>query len=437
MQFNEDFLQYIWQFQQFDHAGLCTEAGDEVKVINAGTLNTDSGADFSNAFLRINGTEWAGNIEVHISASDWVKHRHQLDAAYNNVILHVVYYNDVSILRPDGTSMPVICLAGRIEPAVFSHYEQLITSPFHFPCKAQLPHLEQAIVDFQITRMVLERLIQRTESIVDVLVKNHGDWNETFYYFLLANFGFNVNKVPFQCLAKILPFKIISKHSENSDQVAALLFGQAGFLSGKMREDYPRQLQSEYQFLRKKYGMEPMHPSIWKFLRMRPLNFPTIRLAQLSAFLSYRKHIFSAVLDARNAKDLTNIFASIPMHSFWETHFHFSKQSKSKCTNLGKTSIYNLLINTCIPFLFAYGQFTDQEELRLRAISMLENVPPDLNSKVEPFKEAGIAVNSGFMSQGILQLYTQYCLHKRCLRCSVGINILNPKKIPPQQAETG
>lgn len=436
MQVNEDFFHYVWLFRLFNQSNLQTDDGESVRVISPGIGNTNSGPDFSDAHLWIGDTEWAGSVEIHINASDWLSHGHQHDAAYNNVILHVVYENDVPINRPEGSILPVISLRDKIHPDIWTRYENLITAPFFFPCKAQIGQVDPMIILNQLTKMSLERLVEKSAIVVETVQSLAGDWESAFYYLLARNFGFRVNALPFEMLAKSLPYKIIVKHSDQPLQVAALLFGQAGFLSGAFKDAYPIRLKKEYQFLQKKYELCPIDRAIWKFMRMRPQNFPTIRLAQFAAILTSERNLFTRIMEAKEPSALLKIFDSASVDTFWNTHFHFSKTTDGAHAKMGKQSIFNILINTVSVFLFAYGRFTDQEALMIRAFDLLHELPPESNKKTAHFENAGVTNSSACDSQAIIQLFQHYCAKKRCLKCSIGVEILKQKNPVPERTET-
>ena len=424
MNFPEDFLHYVWQFRSFDYSELQTADGEKLEIINPGLLNKNAGPDFSHSKINIGDTLWAGSVEIHLKSSDWVKHNHQSDQSYENVILHVVYEHDMEIKRMDGTLLPVLALKNRISADLIRKYENLFLNLTDFPCVAQIQHVDQLIVDSFLSRTLLERFEQKTNSLKETLSELNGNWDETFYRFMARNFGFKVNALPFELLAKAVPQNIYAKHKDNPLQIEALVFGAAGFLNDQFEEEYPQKLKTEFQFLQKKYQIKPLEVSIWKFMRMRPQNFPTIRLAQFAALIIKANHLFSKIIDIKNVAELQALFEKLPVNEYWKTHYHFKKVAIGVKTQIGKTSVDAILLNTVALFLFAYGKYTDAQFYISRAIKLLELLPAEENAITDKFKVAGVKIENAFASQGILQLKKQYCDQKKCLTCGIGIKLL-------------
>lgn len=424
MNFNEEFLHFIWQFRLYGAQKLYTTAGDTIEVLQQGALNKNAGPDFTKAKLIIADTTWVGNVEIHIKSSDWLLHNHQIDSAYENVILHVVYEDDEPIYRQDGTELPVLVLKGLFPPYLLDNYEQLITSANNFPCEKQINLVDEFLIDGFLSRVLVERLELKSKEVYNKLNDLKGDWDETFYHFMARNFGFKVNAIPMEMLAQSLPQQLFAKHKDNPLQIEALIFGQAGFLNQSFEEDYPNQLKREYQFLQKKYNLNPIDISLWKFMRMRPQNFPTLRLAQFAALIINSNHLFSKILVMRDYRNSHVLFENLPVNPFWKTHYHFNKKAEKVSLQMGKSSIQNILINTLSLFLFAYGKALDQENFVTRSFYLLENVPSENNTIVKQYEDAGVVVKNAFYSQAILQLKKKYCNEKKCLSCGVGIKLL-------------
>lgn len=429
MKFPEEFLHFIWQFRLYGSQKLYSTTGEVIEVIRTGTWNKNAGPDFLHAKLIIDKTIWIGNVEIHINSSDWLAHQHQYDAAYDNVILHVVYANNELIYRADGTLIPVLVLKDRFPEKLLVHYEQLILSTNHFPCEKQIGEVESFYINSFLTRVGIERFAQKSEEVYHKLHELKGDWDETFYHFMAKNFGLHLNAIPMEMLSRSLPQQILAKHKDNPLQIEALLFGQAGFLEQKFTDHYPQQLKNEYQFLRKKYKLKPIAISVWKFMRMRPQNFPTLRLAQFAALIVNSNHLFSKILIIKDSKALVQLFDVLPVNSYWQTHYHFNKKADNVGTQLGKSTIHNILTNTISLFLFAYGKYIDQYLLIDRAIALLEHLPPERNAIIKQYLDAGVKIESSFQSQATLQLKKIYCNEKKCLSCGIGIKILNKEKI--------
>ena len=425
MFFTEDFIHYIWKFRLFDRENLQTTAGENIEVFSAGLPNSDSGPDFHNARLRIGDTTWAGNVEIHLNSSDWHKHHHTNDKAYDNVILHVVYRDDEPIILTNGRPLPTLELRDRISPNLYNRYRHLIYgSQQIIPCEGSVRHVDDITLRNWLTRVLVERLEKRSTAVIAALEKNRGDWEETFYQFLAAQFGFKTNAVPFELMAKSLPQLTLAKHKNNPLQIEALIFGQAGFLDENFTDEYPQKLKEEYGFLQKKYNLIPVEKHLWKFMRLRPQNFPTIRLAQFAALIVRSNHLFSKVLDIKDTASLRKLFSDLEINPYWDTHYRFDTASKSLTKSLGQSSIDILLLNTFVLFLFSYGKHNQLEHFINRSLKLLETLPAEQNNIVTNFDLIGIKVNTAFDSQALLELKNNYCDHKKCLQCGVGNKIL-------------
>jgi hypothetical protein len=425
MEFTEDFLHYLWRFRLFLNVPLYCTSGERLEVIYPGTLNTDAGPDFSQAKIQIGDTIWAGNVEIHIYSSDWFLHNHQIDPVYDSVILHVVFEDDRPVCRGDGSLIPSFILKGLYAGNLLNNYNNLINNLNFFPCEKHIIMVEQIFVNSFLSRTLAERLQEKSIDIMQKLSTSNGNWDEVFYAYLARGFGFKVNSLPFELLANALPYHLLAKHKDQPEQIEALIFGQAGFLQQVFKEAYPISLQREYRFLKKKYGLKAIDVSLWKFLRMRPDNFPTIRLAQFSALMIRSNHLFSLILKLKEKKEVKNLFENLEPASYWSTHYHFGKETRFKSQGLGTNSIHNLIINTVCLFLYAYGSHLNDEQLVGRAFKLLEELPAEQNAIVQKFRNAGVVINSAYASQSVLQLNKNYCSLKKCLHCSIGVKILN------------
>jgi len=425
MLFTEDFLQYVWKFRLFDRADLKTVDGETIEIYSPGIHNTHAGPDFQNARIRIGETIWAGNVEVHVPSSDWQKHNHTKDNAYSNVILHVVYRDDEPVILADGRRLPTLELQNRIAPDLYNRFHSLVYgNQTIIPCEASIGTVDEFTMRSWLTRVLIERLEKRSATVITALNLNRGDWEETFYQFLAANFGFKTNAVPFELLAKSLPQNILAKHKNNPLQIEALIFGQAGFLEGDVINEYPKKLKTEYIFLRKKYGLTPIENHLWKFLRMRPQNFPTIRLAQFAALIVRSNHLFSKILDIKDVKSLRGLFTEIPINAYWDDHYRFDTPSKPISKNLGQSSVDTLLLNSLALFLFSYGKHLQLEYYINRSLKLLENLPAEQNNIIADFDVLGVKANTAFETQALLELKNNYCNFKKCLQCGIGNKIL-------------
>lgn len=423
----EEFLQYIWENRLFFSERLTTTTGERLEIINPGKRNSDAGPDFFNAKVKIEKTTWAGNIEIHSKASDWNKHRHQHDKAYDNVVLHVVENADNEITRTNGELIPTLELQYPAQLA--QNYRDLLEAKTWIPCADHFYKTDPIVLQLGFNRLMIERLENKTKEILLRLEQNNNNWNETFYQMLARMFGFKVNAIPFELLAKSLPAGILGKHNNNLFQLEALLFGNAGLLNSQLLgDDYFLQLREEYSFLYKKYKLKPIGGHLWKFLRLRPVNFPTVRIAQLAALLNGTEFLFSKILDAKTIDSLKKLF-KVKASAYWDLHYNFNRQSKRKVIKeLGDSSVQVLIINVVIPFLFVYGEKQNKNELKNRALDFLERLPPESNSIIAQWAKLGIQARSAFESQALLQLKNCYCETKKCLNCHIGVKLVSSKE---------
>ncbi len=415
----EDFLHYIWKFKLFDFTDLHTQHKEKVRIINAGEHNTHAGPDFFNAKIKIGKTTWAGNVEIHTKSSEWFKHHHQKDKAYKNVILHVVFENDLN----GSDNMPTIELKNIINSNIHRNYLSLIQSSSRIPCQNHIHTIDEFYIKSWLDRLVIERLERKTASILSSLKMNHNNWEETFYQFLARNFGLKINAEPFELLAKSLPVKVLAKHKNNLHQIEALLFGQAGLLNRKFKNEYPNALKKEYRFLQKKFSLKPIELHLWKFLRLRPANFPTIRIAQFAQLIFQSSHLFSKILECKTVKELDKPF-NINTSAYWDTHYNFDTPSTNKKKKLGKTAVNTIIINTIIPFLFIYGKQKANNAYQKKALQLLENIPSENNNIIKNWQQLKVRTKSAYDSQALLQLKNEYCNNKKCLYCVIGNKIL-------------
>lgn len=419
----EEFLQYIWENQLFYNDNLRTVDGEKLQIIQIGRRNTDSGPDFFNAKIKIDETIWAGNIEIHKNASDWEKHGHQKDKAYENVILHVVEENDFQVLINGNEKIPTLMLK---YPKQFQdNYQNLLDAKTWIACEDQMHKIDPFVLQLGFNRLMIERLEDKTDEILFFLHQNENDWNETFYQMLARMFGFKVNAVPFELLAKSLPLTTLAKHKSNLHQIEAMLFGNSGLLNEQLIGDnYYIKLREEYSFLYKKYNLKGIESHLWKFMRLRPVNFPTIRLAQMAALIYRSQGLFSKLIEIENSSELKELF-KVKASEYWNTHYRFNKSTKkSVVKELGESSINTLIINVVIPFLFVYGETQNKHFLKNRALEFLEQLPSENNSIVNKWHNLGIKSRSAFESQALLQLKNCYCAKKKCLNCQIGVKLV-------------
>jgi len=424
--FPEAFLHYIWQLKLFDLSNLRTVDDEPIQLLHTGILNKHAGPDFTNARIRIGTTLWAGSVEIHKRSSDWYAHAHEVDTAYDNTILHVVYEYDQEIIRTTGTSIATLVLKDRIAEIYLARYKTLLQEMAWIPCAPQFVAAKRDYWAAWMDQLLAERLAQRVSTINELLVQTNNDWERTFYYLLARSFGVKQNTEPFEALAKSLPLKLLAKYQHNLRQLEGLLFGQAGFLEGEMLDPYAELLQKEYKFLQHKHGLIPLQACAWKFGRMRPANFPTIRLAQFAVLIYQSTCLFRAVITAKSVEALKALF-SIKLKGYWDHHYRLGDVSVFRQKRLGKQTIELLLINTVVPFLFVYGQSKGAAVYQERALRFMKKLKPDKNRIITGWEQLGVVVKSAYDSQALLQLKLNYCDQKRCLECQVGNSILQQK----------
>ena len=419
----EDFLHYIWKHKLFSQSNLETTEGDKISIESVGTHNIDSGPDFFNAKIKIGKTLWAGNVEMHLRSSDWQKHSHHTDKEYDNIILHVVLENDAELKRKNSSHIPTLVLKEKINEKYISRYENLLSSRHRILCEEDISKVSPFIIDTWLERMLVERLERKSGGILHRLRQNKNNWEETFYHLLAKNFGFKLNAQPFEELARSLPLPVLAKHKNNLLQTEAMLFGAAGLLSKKYTEEYPAMLKKEFDFLKAKFKINAGIHSPWKFLRLRPANFPTIRIAQFAELVHRSSHLFSRILECENIAQLVKLF-DVSASEYWHTHYLFSKTSPARKKNLGRNAAENIIINTATPVMFAYGMYRNEEKFKETALKFLENLSSENNSVIRKWESLGIKSGSAFRSQALLELMNEYCLEKKCLSCGIGNKLI-------------
>ncbi len=425
----EDFLYFLWQFQQFDKTDLKTTTNEAIQVLAIGRQNHDAGPDFSQARLLVGGVEWAGNVEMHIKASDWHLHQHTHNRAYDSVILHVVWQNDQPIARPDGSILPTLELKPLTDSVLFAQFENLIESPKTIVCQSQFDNVPAIHKLSMLDRALMQRLERKAEIVHELLARNNNDWEETAYQLLANNFGFKINAEPMLRLAQNLPLKILQKHRNNSTQIEAALFGQSGLLEQVETDDeYTNILRREYAFLDSKYGLKTNQLAAheWKYMRLRPANFPTVRLAQLAALVQHHPSLFSLFVNIQSPKLLIKSL-KIKQSIYWQGHYQFGKAAAGQVPMLGRSSIENIVINTVVPLLVAYSQHRDNRDMLDKALDLLENLPAEHNNITDQWQSLGLQVKTAADSQATIELYNNFCTHKRCLNCGIGTAIVRQK----------
>ena len=424
---NESFLHYIWQFQYFNKEQLRCSTGEEITIFNPGFRNTHAGPDFYDAKLRLGSIEWAGSVEIHIYSSGWREHKHQDDPTYENVVLHVVWEENEKIFHKDGTVLPTLELKNRVSSSFLLQYKRIVHSRNKIPCANAIHTVPDLIRMSMLDKVLMARLETKANSILRVLERNNGDWEETCYQILCRNFGFKVNTDPFLQLAQSLPYRILMKHGDRLEQMEALVFGQAGFLKETINDAYYLLLKREYTFLRKKYDLGPrqMNKAQWRFLRLRPANFPTIRLAQLSSVLYHHKNMFSRILSTASWKELLPAF-SVKPSDYWRYHYQFFKKQDKEIPSLGRMSVENIVINSIVPMMVAYGKAKDDQRYVDRAVQLLQETASEENNIIRSWHSLGLTSKSAFDSQALIELHNSFCVRRRCLDCNIGFALLKP-----------
>jgi hypothetical protein len=421
---NEEFLIYLWSYKLFYSDQLSVnKSGERIRIIHSGTRNQDSGPDFFNAKIKIGNTTWAGNIEVHVKSSDWKLHQHQKDPVYDNIILHVVYTDDAPVCRKNGEKIPTIVLKGLFNPKILDTYQSFISNSNWIPCEKQLKQIDHFTQFAWFESLCIERLEEKALTIAQQLGLSQLDFTEIFYRQLSRNFGFNTNADAFELMAKSLPFQILSRHMNRIDQLEALLYGQSGMLLKNFEDNYPNTLKKEYHFLSGKYQLKALDPKLWKFLRMRPSNFPTIRLSQLASLLISSAGQLTRMLELNRINDVRTLF-KVKAHAYWLDHSNFDRISKPKSVQLGNSSIDLILINTVIPFTFIYGKILERHDVQDKALLWYEQIKAEKNSITKKYTSLGLKIENAKQSQAIIQLKKNYCDKKRCLSCRFGHSLI-------------
>lgn len=413
----EELLHHIWQHRLFSQNGLRTTDGQALELLRSGELNTDAGPDFRNVRIKVDGSEWAGNIEIHVRSSDWLRHNHQNDPAYANIILHVVFEDD---LKESLGSFPTLELKSVVSDQILRRYDNLCNSSEALPCGKQFMEVPELVRSAWFDSLLIRRLQRKSEWMNGLVDECEGDLEQAFMIVLFRAFGMKVNAEPFEQLAKHTSWKILSKHRDNLLTLEAILFGNAGLLN-EAKDGYQGVLKEEYKFLKHKYGLKPIDPKLWKFLRLRPANFPTIRIAQLSA-LFYRTGAFLRWFSTQESIDTKTL--QVKPFVYWKSHYIFGTYSDSKSKRIGTTMVHNILINAVAPFMLVMSEREGRPELKERAITLLQSLEAEQNSKVNVFSKLGLKVANAAESQALIELKTDFCDHKKCLICSIGANIL-------------
>jgi hypothetical protein len=419
----EDFISSLWKNCLLYPENLKTTDGDAVDILNPGQPNTDSGPDFFAAKLRINNTIWVGNVEVHVLASDWEKHRHHMDGAYDNIILHLVYTCDKIVYNSKGKMMPTLEVKNQFNKGLYEKYSRLKFSTSWIACQNYITHVDDLIIGNWLNRLLIERLERKTNEVMQFYHYFSSHWEDTCYFLIARNFGFKVNSTPFGIMIQNTPRTILLKNIDNLEVLEAILFGQAGMLDTSYNDNYPKRLQKEFQHQKLKHNLEPISSDLWKFARMRPVNFPTIRIAQFAMVLHKTGNLFRKIVESKNIEALNNIFG-VTASNYWNDHYRFDHHSAYCEKKVGISSLYNLIINSVVPIMFVYGKETMNNSISEKAIQLLHELPSEDNQVIKKWEILGLIPKNAADTQALLELKKYYCISKKCLGCAIGHNII-------------
>ena len=420
---NEDFLQYVWRYKMFSKVDFKTTDNAHLYIIKSGLHNKNAGPDFLNAELKIDGQTWIGNVEIHLKASDWYLHNHEKDLNYDAVILHVVWENDVAIYMKNNKPIPTLVLKNFIDETVLNKYKNLFLAPTTWlPCKNAISTVDKFIFNNWKERLFFDRLERKSEEINTLLQEKNNNFEAVLFQLLIKNFGLKVNGNSFLRLAQSVDYSVIKKLSFHANQLAALLFGQAGFLEEETEDDYQKELRKEYDYLKHKFKLNHIPKNEFSFFRMRPNNFPTIRIAQLVALFHKHQNLFSKLIALDNLEEFYELF-TVVVNPFWQTHYNFDSISKKSPKKITTSFVDLLIINTIIPLQFLYQKSRGEVDEEFFLV-LLKKMKPEKNSIISKFFEIGVSSKNAFDTQALLELKNNYCAPKRCLECAIGNTIL-------------
>jgi len=414
----EDFLHYVWKFQKFTTQGLSTTDGANISIINVGEHNHDSGPDFFNAQVSIGGQFWAGNVEIHLKSSDWYLHNHEKDSNYDNVVLHVVWEHDAEIFRKDNSTIPTLELKSKINEGVLKNYFRLFSKKQQWiNCENDFGNVDKFIFENWLERLYLERLQQKSLLFETELKSSNNHWEGLLFTLLCKNFGLKVNGESFLSIAKSIDFSVVKKCKDKLE-LEAMLFGQAGFFEKETQGTYFNILKEKYSFLKSKFNLDNQSVIYPKYFRLRPPNFPTIRLSQLAVLFSEKQSLFSEIIEIKSVEDYYSLF-DISASEYWDTHYNFGVNSSKRKKRLTKNFIDLLLINTIIPLKYSYAKYVGQD-VSEEIINFASSIHSEENTLIKMFKELGSTSKNSMQSQALIQLKNEYCSKNKCLQCAIG-----------------
>jgi len=420
----EQLLHFIWHRKLFNCASLITTENEPVEILHAGIPNSDQGPDFLQARIKIGDQQWAGHVEIHIRSSAWYLHSHEIDPHYNNVILHVVWREDKPVVTANGLRIPCLELADRVDRTLLDRYHHLMNNQEWIPCASSLLQVNQVVRRSWLDRMMAERLEYKTTYISKMLDHCGQHWEQTFFVMLARQLGAPTNSDAMEELCLKIPWSIIRKHGDRIDQIEAILFGTAGMLDKELQDPYINRLKREFGFLKKKYRLPVMPGLRWKFMRMRPVHFPTIRIAQLAMIILNFDHFVTLLEEKETSDTWIKRFSVKPSDTFWDTHYHFTSTSPGVVKQVGRTTAAILVINVVAPIMFLYGKLQGRGALKEAAIDLLHQLPPEENGVMTRWKKCGWTIEDAGDTQGLLHLKKNYCDLRRCMHCAIGLQVL-------------
>lgn len=426
MNFKEDFLQLVWKYQYFEKTNLFTTSGFDLKILQVGFHNQSEGPDFRDSVVVIEGVTLHGHVEVHRLASEWKQHAHSGDPAYNSVVLHVVWENDQEVFRNDGTPMPTVELKGLIFLDVWRNYEQMLDYKAELPCAHGLPTVPDIVKFSTLEKALVERLVEKSSIILEILKDTKDNWEETAYRWLFISFGFKTNNLPMSELAELIPYKVLQKHRTQLPVLEAVLLGMAGLLPTTSEEPYVVHLIREFEFYKKKHNWgEPMLRQHWTFMGVRPSNFPTLRIAQLASILSNAPNLLQSIMqDTRGFAGFKKLLQHKP-GDYWQYHYSFGKPSERQVSKgISGTVLDLLIINYVIPLWFAYGRYFEDSDWQERCFDLLQEISPENNQIIRRFHSHSWSASNAFDTQGMIGLYNNYCRQKKCLQCKIAQSLI-------------
>lgn len=415
---NEEFLHTIWKYKLLGQTHFIGSKQEDIEIISIGEHNQDSGPDFFNSKIKINNVVLVGNVELHVRSSDWLKHKHQQDKVYDNLVLHVVFEHDKELQQNKKFNVSVLELKPYIKTSLFEQYKELQLSKKAVACGNSITKLPEVKWTAWIERLAVMRIEQKTEYINHLFEYKNQSHEDALYLLLFRNFGFKINNEIFELLGKSLPYSLLKKYADNPIKIEALLFGVAGFLDELFDDKYPKQLQNEFEFLRYKHQLIPLKKENWKFSKTRPVNFPTIRIAQLSHLISKQKSLYHFLEQKPDLKKIKS-FLKLEPHDYWKTHFKFDVIVEETSKLIGDSSLNLIIINTIVPYLFFMSNHNLHEDYVEYALDLLAQLPAEVNVKTKEFTELGIKNHNALESQAQIQLFDNFCSNKKCLQCHV------------------